>query len=378
MATLRNDNGALRIQAAGGYNNSQGITMLGTSMYIGINKSTPTKEVDVTGNCAINGNAVFSTINYTGSIIYNGSPLSITSQWTNTAGVVNYTGSVGIGVTTPGSNALAVSGTMSISVSTTVNATVTTTDTTDTTIECNTLTTQGATFTCGALRTNELSSSGAITLNTSPNNGVITAGNVIVNTINGNTNFIQSPSSATWTLGSGFIGWGSVYLTTGIWRLLQADQSNGFINTFMIQYAMWGFYGSYLAQSNIATWASLSDRRIKHDIIPITEGLNRALAIEPVEYTLRKDPAQETHVGFIAQDVQPIFPLAVDGTEQKDTLLSLSAITLMPYYVSAFQELQTIIDQQEKELVIMEAEEEEYRKQWALLQEETRQLRQLF
>jgi hypothetical protein len=357
MATLRNDNGGLRLQAAGGYNNAQGITMLGSTMYTGINKAVPTKELDVIGNSAVAGTAVFSTINYSGSIIYNGTPLSITSQWTNTAGVINFTGNVGIGNTAPGSNALSVTGVLSISNNLTVNAPLNTENTSDTTIECDTLTTQGALMNCGALRTNQIVCGGSVTLNLGSNFGMISAGNIQVNTINGNTNFVQSPSSATWYLGSGFINWGTVYLTTGIWKLLQTDQTNGFINTFMIQYAMLGFYGSYLAQSNIATWASLSDRRIKHAIEPIVSVLDQVNKVEPVEYMLRSDPAGETHVGFIAQDIQRLFPLAVGESgvkaptsEDDSPLLSLSMITLMPYYVSAFQELQKIIESQEAEI----------------------------
>ena len=377
MATLRNDNGGLRLQAAGGYNNAQGITMVGST--VGINKANPTKELDVTGNSAVVGTAVFSTINYSGSIIYNGSPLSITSQWTNTAGVINFTGNVGIGNTSPGSNALSVTGTLAVSNNLTVNASFTTLNTFNNTVLCDILTTQGAIMNCGDLRTNQIVCNGSIALNSGSSFGVVSAGNIQVNTINGNTNFVQSPSSATWYLGSGFINWGTVYLTTGIWKLLQADQDNGFINTFMIQYAMWGFYGSYLAQSNIATWASLSDRRIKDNIEAVTNVLDRVNELEPVEYTLRSDPDGETHVGFIAQDVQRLFPLAVGDSgvtppagDDDSPLLSLSMISLMPYYVSAFQELQNMITSQEAEIVQLQAEEQLCKEEWNQLQTELR------
>ena len=48
--TLRNDYGDLRVQAAGGYNNALGITIKGTSGYVGIGSANPQKELDVFGN----------------------------------------------------------------------------------------------------------------------------------------------------------------------------------------------------------------------------------------------------------------------------------------------------------------------------------------
>jgi hypothetical protein len=48
-ATLRNDAGALRLQAAGGYNNSLGITVAATSGNVGIGSASPAALLDVAG-----------------------------------------------------------------------------------------------------------------------------------------------------------------------------------------------------------------------------------------------------------------------------------------------------------------------------------------
>ena len=67
--------------------------------------------------------------------------------------------------------------------------------------------------------------------------------------------------------------------------------------------------------------------------------LSRLLALQPVRYHWNsEDSTDDLHAGFIAQDVEQIFPDLV--TQDKDTdLLSLNYMGLLPYTVSAIQEL---------------------------------------
>lgn len=58
-------------------------------------------------------------------------------------------------------------------------------------------------------------------------------------------------------------------------------------------------------------WTSLSDRRLKNNIIPITDGLEKIMLLKPVDYTYinaedHSDPRE--YGGFIAQDVKEVFP----------------------------------------------------------------------
>jgi len=67
--------------------------------------------------------------------------------------------------------------------------------------------------------------------------------------------------------------------------------------------------------------------------------LSKILALTPVHYNWNSESdSDDTHSGFIAQDVQSLFPDLV--TKDKDTnLLSLNYMGLLPYTISAIQEM---------------------------------------
>lgn len=58
-------------------------------------------------------------------------------------------------------------------------------------------------------------------------------------------------------------------------------------------------------------WTHSSDVRLKHDISPIEDALNKILKIKGVEYKFNSDPENKNQLGFIAQEVEPIFPEVV-------------------------------------------------------------------
>ena len=83
-------------------------------------------------------------------------------------------------------------------------------------------------------------------------------------------------------------------------------------------------------------WTSTSDRRMKRDIAPLGNLLDRAMALEPVSYHFINEPANAPRsIGFIAQDVRPHFPsLVADGE-----ILSLNYAGLSVAAIGALQEL---------------------------------------
>ena len=84
--------------------------------------------------------------------------------------------------------------------------------------------------------------------------------------------------------------------------------------------------GMYLTKGNGAIgWTANSDRRLKDHIRPLTEsrGLASILKLKPVNYTWRDQRvAQAEQTGFIAQEVQEVFPDLV--TQGKDNEIKLA------------------------------------------------------
>jgi hypothetical protein len=94
-----------------------------------------------------------------------------------------------------------------------------------------------------------------------------------------------------------------------------------------------------------ASLSCSSDRTLKKNITTLDSGrdasdiLNKVLSLRPVTYNWNSEKENATaHIGFIAQDVQEIFPDLVSQDEQTQ-LLSLNYMGLIPYTVRALQEM---------------------------------------
>ena len=96
----------------------------------------------------------------------------------------------------------------------------------------------------------------------------------------------------------------------------------------------------YVAFVNDATgtWNTNSDRRVKEEIGPTPNILHQVNRLEVVNYLFKREHDRSIpHIGFIAQDVEPLFP----GLVQKDEggLYSLSYSEIGPIAIKAIQEL---------------------------------------
>jgi hypothetical protein len=68
------------------------------------------------------------------------------------------------------------------------------------------------------------------------------------------------------------------------------------------------------------SWATFSDRRMKQDIHPFTDGLSVLKAIRPVRFRYNGKlgyPTDKTYVGVIAQEIRPVAPYTVDTYRAK-------------------------------------------------------------
>jgi hypothetical protein len=113
-----------------------------------------------------------------------------------------------------------------------------------------------------------------------------------------------------------------------------------------------GAYG-YI-QKSTGTYFSSSDARLKTDIHCLSGVLDRVLQMRPVSYRFKSAPASATPaLGFIAQEVEPLFPEVVD---EHDGLKSLAYSELVPVTVGAIQELNRKLEKklQQKETELTE------------------------
>jgi hypothetical protein len=104
--------------------------------------------------------------------------------------------------------------------------------------------------------------------------------------------------------------------------------------------------------SGTVVGAQTSDERIKNILGPVEYGLAEIKQLDPVSYALKSDPEQVPHLGFIAQQVNPIIPESVFDTddhiegepEDAPTKLGMEYVALIPVLVNAIKELSAEVD----------------------------------
>lgn len=96
-------------------------------------------------------------------------------------------------------------------------------------------------------------------------------------------------------------------------------------------------------------WTNGSDRRLKSDITPAEGLLEKALALRPVEFFMKNQDCARNpykYLGLIAQDVQPILPALVHGSDP----LTLSYDRIGVVAIGAIREQQQLISCQQRVL----------------------------
>ena len=118
--------------------------------------------------------------------------------------------------------------------------------------------------------------------------------------------------------------------------------------------------GTYIATFNgsiaVTGFANSSDKRLKRDILPIENALDKILMLNGVTYNWNKefDPDlnldDHNHIGLLAQDVEKIIPQIVSTDTSKNQLKSLAYIELIPVLIEAIKEQQTQINELKNKL----------------------------
>lgn len=108
--------------------------------------------------------------------------------------------------------------------------------------------------------------------------------------------------------------------------------------------------GVYLT-NNATSWASTSDERRKDIIEPITDAVNKVSTLRTVIGKFKVDEEGVRRPFLIAQDVQAVFPEAVNAQEDEEgEFLGMSYTDMVPFLVAAIKELNAKVTALEAQL----------------------------
>ncbi|HNR19933.1 MAG TPA: tail fiber domain-containing protein [Bacteroidia bacterium] len=166
-----------------------------------------------------------------------------------------------------------------------------------------------------------------------------------------------------------------------------AKTTNSSAGPFVFNYALYATspvntnsYAGYFAGkvTVTGTFVSPSDARFKKDVKPLTNALDKLMLLNPTSYQFKTEEYQHMHfssgtrLGFIAQEVQNIFPDLVsengqagDHNEKGETItptekyLAVNYIEMIPVIVAAIKEQQVLIEKKDKQIAVLQKDVED-------------------
>lgn len=138
------------------------------------------------------------------------------------------------------------------------------------------------------------------------------------------------------------------YDTTYSWR--QGPTSTG---SYVI-YRNLDSQGVYLAWGG-TSWSANSDERLKTDLKPIENAINKVSSLRTVTGRYKTDSEDTSRVFLIAQDVQAVLPEAVNVQDNEQKTLGLQYTDVIPLLTAAIQEQQAIIKDLKSRIETLEA-----------------------
>jgi hypothetical protein len=108
--------------------------------------------------------------------------------------------------------------------------------------------------------------------------------------------------------------------------------------------------GVYLGATGVA-WIALSDERFKDIIEPISDALNKVNNLRSVVGKYKTDEEGKRRSFLIAQDVQAVFPEAIDAADPEK--LGLAYSDVIPLLVASIKELNAKVDAQAAEIATL-------------------------
>ena len=110
--------------------------------------------------------------------------------------------------------------------------------------------------------------------------------------------------------------------------------------------------GVYLASGG-TSWTSASDERVKENLVPIADGLNKVASLRAVTGNYISDETKKSRSFLIAQDVEAVLPEAVDHSNPDE--LGLAYTDVIPLLVASIKELKADLDATKAELQALKA-----------------------
>jgi trimeric autotransporter adhesin len=100
-------------------------------------------------------------------------------------------------------------------------------------------------------------------------------------------------------------------------------------------------------------YGTISDSRIKENVIDARNYIDDLMKLRVVKYSLKEEKAKEpTHLGFIAQEVEQVFPKMVSTTKSRglDDMKQIKMSVLIPMLVKTIQELNKKVEELEEKI----------------------------
>ena len=118
--------------------------------------------------------------------------------------------------------------------------------------------------------------------------------------------------------------------------------------------------GTISSNGTTTVYGVTSDRRLKENIVPFTNGLAVISSLKPSEFNYKSNK-NNIYQGFIADELQNVVPNAVIGNPDavdeigNPMYQSIDSSFLVPHLVAAIQEQQTQIDKLQAQITILQA-----------------------
>ncbi len=122
--------------------------------------------------------------------------------------------------------------------------------------------------------------------------------------------------------------------------------------------------GNINTVGDITAFSSASDIRLKTNITSLSSSIEIVNSLNPVTFNWKNDIFNEEYrnkddVGFIAQEVESVIPLAVsEFSNENETYKRIKHERMLPYIIKSIQELSDKINNHEKEIIKLKEENE--------------------
>jgi hypothetical protein len=131
--------------------------------------------------------------------------------------------------------------------------------------------------------------------------------------------------------------------STGWYHLYASSSSDATVNCII--------YGNGNIQNANNSYGSLSDIKLKENIVDATPKLDKLMQVKVRNYNLKGDYEQHKQIGVIAQELETVFPGLIEETQDRGendeiletTTKSVKYSVFIPMLIKAMQEQQALI-----------------------------------